>query len=109
MSVFCVSRPFGGSGRVYEGWRRGIRGLGGAGALGYLVKERAAAAEVGDLRAAGDISAGEIAPDPLLCVLAEGSFRCFLCLKLSSLLSLILIDRLVGVLSSEFCCAFERV
>lgn len=109
MRVFCVNFPFGGSCRVYDGWRRGIRGLGGAGARGYFVKEREEAGDVGDLRVAGDISAGEIAPEPLLCVLDGCDLRGFLCLKLSSLWSLIRIDRLAGVVSSESCCDFDRV
>jgi hypothetical protein len=69
MRVFWVSLPRGVSGRAYEGWRRGIRGLGGAGARGYFVKEREEAGEIGDLRAAGEISGGDSPPDPLLCVL----------------------------------------
>ena len=80
-----MSLPFGASGRVYDGWRRGISGLGGAGARGYFVSKREAAGEVGDLRAAGEISGGEIAPEPLLCELVDCDLRCFLCLKLSSL------------------------
>jgi hypothetical protein len=94
---------------VYDGWRRGIRGLGGAGARGYFVNEREEAGDVGDLRVAGEISAGEIAPEPLLCVLDGCDLRCFLCLKLSSLWSLIRIERLAGAVSSESCCDFDRV
>jgi hypothetical protein len=71
MRVFCVSLPLGGSGRVYEGCRRGIKGRGGAGARGYFVMRSEAAGDVGDLRVAGDISPAAIAPEPLLCVLVD--------------------------------------
>ena len=69
MSVFWVKFALGTSGMVYDGWRRGMSGLGGAGIRGYLVISSDAAGEVGDFRVAGDIS--PIAPEPLLCVLAD--------------------------------------
>ena len=109
MRVFCDSLPLGTSDWVYDGWRRGISGLGGAGARGYFVIEREAAGDVGDLRVAGEISFVEIAPEPLLCVLVDCALRCFLCRKLSSLWSLIRIDRLAGAISSGFCRDFDRV
>lgn len=71
--------------------------------------ERDEAGDVGDLRVAGEISLPAIAPDPLLCVLVDCAFRCFRCRTLSSLWSLILIERLAGAISSEACSDFERV
>jgi hypothetical protein len=68
-----------------------------------------AAGDVGDLRVAGEISPAEMAPEPLLCELADWSFRCFLWRRLSSLWSFMRIDRLAGAISSEPCNDLERV
>ena len=62
-----------------------MRGLGGAGARGYLVISSEAAGEVGDFSVAGDISLVAIAPEPLLWVLVDWAFLCFRCRRLSSL------------------------
>lgn len=56
---------------VYDGCRRGMRGLGGAGARGYFVIRSEAAGEVGDFNVAGEISPDGMAPEPLLCVLVD--------------------------------------
>jgi len=90
-----------------------MRGLGGAGARGYLVRRRDEDGDVGDFRFAGEMSPAEMAPEPLLCVLVDWVLRCFLCLRLSSWCSFIRIDLLAGAISSEPCndldlvCRFE--
>lgn len=93
---------------MYEGWRRGMSGLGGAGARGYFVIDKDAAGDVGDFNAAGDISGAAMAPEPLLCVLVDCALRCFRCRRLSSLCSFMRIERRAGAISSA-CKDFERL
>jgi hypothetical protein len=66
IKVFWASLPLDAFAIEYEGCRRGIKGLGGAGARGYLVMEREAAGEVGDFKVAGEMSMEGIASEPLL-------------------------------------------
>lgn len=81
-----------------------MRGRGGAGVLGYLV--RAAMGEVGDLRCA------ERSPLPkslaLVRATADCVFLCFRCLSASSLFSLIRIDFRPGLPSSAGCSDLDR-
>ena len=86
----------------YEGWRRGMRGRGGAGARGYLVRRRDAAGEVGDLRAAAAADVCWVSV-----VFPVGFFGRFKLERAeSSFLSLIRIDLRVGVASSVNAGAF---
>lgn len=91
---------------MYDGWRRGIKGRGGQGVFGYLVK--AALGEVGDLSCA-DKSGG--AREFL--ALNDCDFLCLR--RFSSLFNLIRIDRRAGPGSSSGCrdldraCRFEAV
>ena len=103
IKVLRFERSVSGSARVYDGCRRGIRGLGGAGARGYFV---IAEGDVGDLAAAARASTegGLTPPEPSDCVAGDEAsvdLRPALCLRmLSSLCSLIRIDRRAGVISS---------
>ena len=86
----------------YEGWRRGIRGLGGAGARGYLVRRRDAAGEVGDLRAAAVAEVcwvSVVFPEAFFCRFGFARAE-------SSFLSFIRIDLRFGVASSVDVDAF---
>jgi hypothetical protein len=79
ISVFWARLPLEASGKVYEGCRRGSRGLGGAGARGYFVIISEAEGEVGDFNVAGKISVDEVAPAPLLWEFIDWVLRCFRC------------------------------
>ena len=110
MSVFRGECPVTGSARVYDGWRLGIRGRGGAGARGYLV---IAEGEVGDLAAAAKASTegGETPPEPSDCVAGElGSLVLpDLYLRMdSSLCSFIRMERRAGAISSVVFAFGER-
>lgn len=109
MRVFCASLPFEASGKVYDGCRRGISGLGGAGARGYLVIEREEAGEVGDFRASGEMPPDGKSPDTLPWDAVDCALRCFRCRIESSEWSFIRMDLRAGAISSEFCIDFDRV
>lgn len=87
----------------YEGCRGGINGLGGAGARGYLVMWKDDTGEVGDLMVAtvrggsDSFEVGDASPlEALRCDLLLFRFR-----AVSSLYSLMRIERLTGVASSD--------
>ena len=84
----------------YEGCRRGISGLGGAGARGYLVRPRDDAGEVGDLRFAAVTISGDFSPVSTAPIVVSCVPFCFRRRAASLLFNFIRIDRLVGVVSS---------
>lgn len=90
---------------MYDGWRRGMSGLGGAGVLGYFVK--APTGDVGDLRCA-DMSFCSGLPVAPRRELVDCPFLCLRCRRDSSLCSLILMDRREGLISSELCKDLAR-
>lgn len=90
---------------MYEGCRRGISGLGGAGVRGYLV--RAPAGDVGDLSCAEMSFGFELPPAPPR-ELPDWLFFCLRCRRDSSLCSLMRMDLLDGLISSELCGGFAR-
>ena len=78
-----------------------MRGLGGAGARGYLVNPSEDAGDVGDLRFAAVTICCDFSSVPTDPVVVSRSFFTFRRRAESLLLSFIRIDRLAGVMSSE--------
>ena len=88
----------------YEGCRLGIKGRGGAGARGYFVIRNDDAGDVGDFKFATVSAVCSLLSAPAAPLLVDLDPSALLCLRrrvVSSLYSLIRIDRLAGVVSSE--------
>ena len=96
--------------REYEGWRRGTRGRGGAGARGYLVIRREDAGDVGDLMVAA-VTGGWFSGLGVSALLV-GFFGIFFVLRrrpVSSFRTFMRIERLGASSSEDDACCFGRL